>query len=167
MGKLFSKTPKVTQIDPPNTTSTELIELEELTTNVNTAKKALLIGINYFNTENVLSGCINDSNNIKRFLLKHNYFRESEITMMNDYQYDDRYPVKKNILKQFKNLVRFANRHKDKQVCLFISYSGHGYFVEDSNSDESDGYDEALCPIILTLTGSSPMTPSKRYWLIS
>ena len=33
-------------------------------------KKALLVGINYTSTGSQLSGCINDTENLKQFLLK-------------------------------------------------------------------------------------------------
>lgn len=110
-------------------------------------KKGLLIGINYTGTSNQLGGCINDTQNLKELLKKDKYFNENELTFMNDNQNGDLYPSKENILKQINELVKFANENKDEQVLLFFSYSGHGYYVRDTNGDEDDGRDEVLCPI--------------------
>ena len=115
--------------------------------NTNTVKKCLLIGINYTGTNSQLNGCINDSENLKVFLTNSKYFTEDEITMMNDLEKGNLYPTKENILNQLFEIVKFAKANKGKQVRLFISYSGHGTSVTDKNGDESDGYDEALCPI--------------------
>ena len=40
------------------------------------SKKALLIGINYIGTSSALNGCINDVENIKRYLLTKDYREE-------------------------------------------------------------------------------------------
>ncbi|ARF11012.1 caspase [Hokovirus HKV1] len=110
-------------------------------------KKALLIGINYTGSQNELNGCINDSMNLKKFLLSNKYFLESDMIMMNDNLKGNLYPNKANIEYQFNELVKFAQNNVDKKVELFISYSGHGTNVVDKNGDEKDGYDEALVPI--------------------
>lgn len=110
-------------------------------------KKALLIGINYTGTENQLNGCINDSTNLRNFLVQNKYFEANDITMMNDFSIGPLYPTKTNILQQFNNLVIFAAQNQNKTVEIFISYSGHGIGVKDNNGDELDGQDEALVPI--------------------
>ena len=115
--------------------------------NSDIVKRGLLIGINYNGSPSQLNGCINDSENLKVLLTDAKYLDESEITMMNDNLAGDLYPTKANILKQFDELVKFANVNKGKQIRLFVSYSGHGTSVTDTNGDESDGYDEALCPV--------------------
>lgn len=112
-------------------------------------KMGLLIGINYTGTDNQLNGCINDSENLCKFLQTKGYFKENDFIFMNDNKKDDLYPTRENICKQLNNLVNFANseENKDKQVFLFLSYSGHGYYLEDCNGDEYDKKDEVLCPI--------------------
>lgn len=110
-------------------------------------KKALLIGINYIGTANELNGCINDSENLKKFLIQNNYINLADITMMNDKLTGTLKPIKQNILFQFNNLVTFANQNKDKIVKIFIAYSGHGIGVRDTDNDELDGQDEALVPL--------------------
>ena len=110
-------------------------------------KKAVLFAINYTGTDNELNGCINDSQNLRAFLLDNKYFEENEITMLNDFEKGELFPTKENMLKQFDNIVEFANAHPNELVLLFVSYSGHGYYIRDVSGDEADGRDEVLCPI--------------------
>jgi hypothetical protein len=118
-------------------------------------KKALLIGINYEGQDGELNGCINDSLNLKNFMIGQNYFDEHEFTLLNDKESDDMKPTRKNILEQFNQLVTFANskENEDKKVCLFVSYSGHGSYKRDRNGDEVDGKDEMLCPVDYSTNG--------------
>lgn len=116
-------------------------------------KICLLIGINYTGTDNALSGCINDSMNLKKFLVNNHYFKDDDFIMMNDTQTGELYPTKANMLKMFSNLVRKCNQNRNKKVLFFFSYSGHGTNVRDYNGDEDDGLDEALCPIDCHSTG--------------
>jgi hypothetical protein len=110
-------------------------------------RRGLLIGINYTNTRFKLNGCINDTENLRNFLVKNRYMNECDMIFMNDNQKNNLYPTKNNILEQFESLVKFSNEHKDEEICLFVSYSGHGTNVRDENGDEADGMDEMICPI--------------------
>lgn len=110
-------------------------------------KKALLIGINYVGTRSELRGCINDTKNIKTFLVNNKYFSDNEIVMMNDYLTGDCYPTFNNITKQFSQIIKFAELYPDKRVELMVTYSGHGSSIKDVNNDEADGQDEVLCPV--------------------
>jgi hypothetical protein len=110
-------------------------------------KKGLIVGINYTGSSCELNGCINDTHNLTQFLVKNNYFAETELTTMDDLTPDDRYPNKTNMMAQIQELVKFAKEHEHERVCLFFSYSGHGSQVRDLNGDEEDGQDEVLCPI--------------------
>ena len=141
MGNFFNKK-KILNNDSIN--NIELIDINDII-----VKKALLIGINYTNSQNELDGCINDCKNLYNFLTKNMYFDSKDITIMDDFQKGKLYPTKKNILYQFNKLANIANscKNKKKKVYLFVSYSGHGYYVDDEDGDESDGKDEALCPI--------------------
>jgi hypothetical protein len=130
-----------------------------------TVKKALLIGINYTGTSSALGGCINDSTNLKNFMIKNRYFQNKDMVTMNDNQVGNNYPTKRNILIQLRNLVNFANRNKNKNVLLVVSYSGHGTYQRDRNGDESDGRDEALCPIDYTARGFITDDLIKRYFI--
>ena len=109
-------------------------------------KKCLLIGINYTGTSNQLNGCINDSENLKEFLLKNKYMKEEDIVMMNDNCEDELYPSKKNIERQLNGLVEFAKKNEDKDVVrIFVEYSGHGSYMMNYDRTEVDFHDEVLC----------------------
>lgn len=110
-------------------------------------KRALLIGINYTGSQYALSGCINDSVNLKEFLKSKKYFTEEEFIMMNDNQEGVKYPSKLHIIEQLAGLLNLAHRNKSKEVLLLVAYSGHGANVTDTSGDEADGRDEVLCPI--------------------
>lgn len=112
-----------------------------------TLRRGLLIGINYKNTNFALSGCINDSQRLRNFLLDAGYLDNDEIVMMNDEQEGDLYPTRKNIEEHLAKLIEFARQNRSRQVELFVSYSGHGYHLPDDNGDETDGQDEVLCPV--------------------
>lgn len=117
------------------------------TTNTNVIKKCLLIGINYTGTSSALSGCINDSENLKEFLECHKYMGNNDFVMMNDHCTGELYPSKANILCELDKLVDFANNNLDKTVMMLVAYSGHGTYMRDYSGDEADGRDEMLCPI--------------------
>lgn len=110
-------------------------------------KKGLLIGINYTGTSSELNGCINDQENLCKFLVKGNYMSNSDLTLMNDHCSGKLYPTRRNMLDQFNELVDFANRHQGEEVFLFLAYSGHGSYLRDRSGDELDKRDEVLCPI--------------------
>ncbi|MBA42506.1 MAG: hypothetical protein CMF62_00665 [Magnetococcales bacterium] len=130
MGFLFSKQKEKKE-------TKEIIKPKEL------KRRALLIGINYENTENELYGCINDTTNLESFLISKKEFEKKDIIRITDHT--ETKPLCSNLLKEFDSLVTFANDNKDHNVKLFISFSGHGSFRKDSNYDEDDGYDEVIC----------------------
>jgi len=112
-------------------------------------KKALLIGINYFGSKNQLNGCINDANNVKKFLLTQG-FQEDNIVMLTDDQKLARtIPTRQNIIDGMNWLVKDARPSSS----LWFSYSGHGVQVEDKDGDEDDGFDEAICPLDFETAG--------------
>ncbi len=104
-------------------------------------KSALLIGINYTGSPYELSGCINDTNNIKDLLV--NKYGYKNITMLNDNTSVK--PTKANILSE---LTKFLQNSVSGDT-LFFQYSGHGTNCRDFNGDELDGQDEMICPIDL------------------
>lgn len=107
-------------------------------------KKALLIGINYKNTENELSGCINDILHIQEFLINNCLFNKQNIHVLtDDCATDEMKPTFKNIDSQIKWLV--SSTLKDDTLVFY--YSGHGSNVKDLSRDETDHLDEALVPI--------------------
>lgn len=70
----------------------------------------MLIGINYFNTDNELSGCINDVANIKDFITTLYEFQEDDMVILTDDQSEDTkfYPTRDNILSAMSWLVADA-----------------------------------------------------------
>ncbi|KAJ1675923.1 Ca(2+)-dependent cysteine protease [Spiromyces aspiralis] len=111
-------------------------------------RRALLIGINYINNPKYrLRGCINDVHNMKRFLIEHFRFRESDMVILTDDQDNPkRIPTRDNILRAMKWLVDGAHMNDS----FFFHYSGHGTTIKDTSGDEIDGYDEVICPADFT-----------------
>lgn len=96
-------------------------------------KKALLIGINYTGTAHELNGCINDSINMRNYLVQERGFSPDpkDMVMLND---DPRNrgspfePTGANMMAAFQWLVT-GNRPGDS---VFLSYSGHGGEYDDA-----------------------------------
>ena len=101
-------------------------------------RRALLIGINYRGTSSALSGCINDVNNMKKFLCKNGYSADN-ITVMTDDTATK--PTRNNIIKGLLDLLLCGSE------TLFLHYSGHGSWERDLDGDEEDARDESLCPL--------------------
>ncbi|KAG1465674.1 hypothetical protein G6F46_001356 [Rhizopus delemar] len=107
-------------------------------------KRALLIGINYIGTKNQLDGCINDVQNIKKFLISLYNFKEEDMVILTDDQNESRFqPTRANILAAMQWLVHNAEPNDS----FFFHYSGHGGRVADTCSDEDDGHDETIYPL--------------------
>lgn len=111
--------------------------------NKNRHGKALIVSINYANTENQLYGCINDGETVKRVAKKHYGFRDKDIVFLRDDIPDvARLPTKENILHSLKSVVEESEHLRD----IWFHYSGHGASTIDRNGDELDGMDEFLIP---------------------
>ncbi len=84
-------------------------------------RKALLIGINYFNQRGELRGCINDVKNMSSYLSQNFGYRpEDMVILTDDLQNPKSQPTKHNILTAMHWLVRDA-RPNDS---LFFHFSG-------------------------------------------
>ncbi|RCK64654.1 Metacaspase-1 [Candida viswanathii] len=117
-------------------------------------KKALLVGINYIGTKNELRGCINDVNNVERFLLNNGFSSDNIVKLTDDQRIQRAIPTRQNILDAIQWLVKDA-RPNDS---LFFHYSGHGGQTEDQPDengqyDEDDGYDEVIYPLDFETNG--------------
>lgn len=122
-------------------------------------KKALLIGINYFNTSAELYGCINDVINIRNWLVDENGYEEKNITVLVDSQdaFTENFdvvvnrdsPTRDNILHWMNWLVKDATEGSQR----FIHYSGHGSWRWDKEGDENDMKDETICPVDYATAG--------------
>ncbi|KAF2399774.1 hypothetical protein EJ06DRAFT_34377 [Trichodelitschia bisporula] len=113
-------------------------------------RKALLIGINYFNQRGQLRGCINDVKNMSAYLNQHfGYKREDMVILTDDQQNQMSQPTKANILRAMHWLVKDAQPNDS----LFFHYSGHGGQTKDTDGDEEDGYDEVIYPVDFRTAG--------------
>lgn len=113
-------------------------------------KFALIIGINYVGTSSELSGCINDANNLKKFLMEKAGYALENILMLADDNIHTK-PTKQNILNSFATLVNKANNEGVNEI--WLSYSGHGSYEYDAGGDENDYYDEVICPVDYSTSG--------------
>src|SRR3989442_1733819 len=123
-----------------------------MTTIINSTNKkfAVVIGINYVGTNNELSGCINDANHVKTFLIdKAKYLPENIVFLADDGVHSK--PTKQNILDTFTLLVNKAINEGFNE--LWFSYSGHGSYQPDNNVDEKDYQDEVICPCDFSTSG--------------
>ncbi|KUI59250.1 Metacaspase-1 [Cytospora mali] len=111
-------------------------------------KKALIIGINYFGSENELNGCINDAVNVREFLVNDRGFSDSsqDMVVMTDVPENEGtpfWPSGENLLAAFKWLTSY-NEAGD---IVWLSYSGHGGQVKDMDDDRPTGFDDTICPV--------------------
>lgn len=107
-------------------------------------KRALCIGINYTGQDHELKGCINDTRNVRKALIRQfNYPRDSIIVLSDDASHPNNLPTRKNILSAMRWLVKGAEPHDS----LFFHYSGHGGQTPDKDGDEIDGFDEVIYPL--------------------
>ena len=113
-------------------------------------KKALLIGINYFETEKELGGCIHDVQSMER-LIKTRGFQASNIRFLaDDQRCPNLRPTRKNIIDGMQWLVEGAQPNDS----LFFHYSGHGGNRKDLGGDEVDNSDETICPVDYQTAGT-------------
>lgn len=117
---------------------------------MNKDKKALLIGINYIGMNGELKGCINDCENVRKWLIQEYQYEPDSIVVLSELSdHQHLKPTKSNILYEMKRLVKDAT-----EGCYrFIGYSGHGGSQPDLSNDESDGKDETICPIDYQING--------------
>ncbi|KAK7302530.1 hypothetical protein RJT34_13422 [Clitoria ternatea] len=109
-------------------------------------KRAVLVGISYGNQVNSLKGSVNDAQSMKYFLIDKLGFPSDSIRVLTDDPEEKnplRIPTKYNMRMAMRWLVEGC-RSGDS---LVFHYSGHGSQEVDTNMDEVDGYDEAICPV--------------------
>lgn len=109
-------------------------------------KFALVIAINYFDTNSELYGCINDGINITNFIKSKFKYLSQNIIFLNDRKNNTNQPTKNNIIKNLNDIINKINNINGESE-LWLSFSGHGTQVSDHNYDEiSDNYDEVIVP---------------------
>src|SRR5215213_8831271 len=98
------------------------------------AKSALCVGINdYPGTDMDLSGCVNDARDWQALLEKRGY----TVTHLYDAE-----ATRARIVAALKTLLDDA---ADGDSLVF-TFSGHGSWLPDDDSDEADKRDEMMCP---------------------
>jgi len=115
------------------------------------SKKALLIGINYFDSpENKLNGCINDIINMRNILIDAYGYNAENIVLLRDDINDPNFkPTTQNILKYLTSIISQSSRLGE----IWIHYSGHGSQIMDFNGDERDSLDEIIVPCNFMTSG--------------
>jgi len=117
------------------------------------AKRALCIGVNYYpGALQDLSGCINDARDWSAALKRHGF----EVRELLDRKASGR-AIREGISK----LCGSAKAGDS----LVVQFSGHGSYVPDTNGDEPDGTDEAICPFDVGTQG--PITDDELFELYS
>ena len=106
-------------------------------------KKALCIGINnYPGTHMDLQGCVNDALDWASELDRRGF---KVVTLLDDQA------TKAMMAEAMSKLIAKGS----KGDTLVITFSGHGTYQPDSDGDEADGLDEALCPYDLQTKGAA------------
>ena len=106
--------------------------------------KALIIGINYFGSEQQLRGCINDARHISRFINeRYGFFWEDMVILTEDQPNPVAQPTRANIIRGMQWLVKDAQPHDS----LFFHYSGHGGQTVDFDFHHLNGYDDTIFPL--------------------
>ena len=107
------------------------------------SKRALCMGINnYPGTHMDLRGCVNDANDWAAELTARGFAVNKLI---------DSQATKAAMISGISSLIGSAVSGD----VVVITYSGHGTYVPDTNGDEADGLDEALCPYDLQTNGAA------------
>lgn len=106
-------------------------------------RKALLIGINYFNSGHQLQGCEADVNNMIAFLVSRGYSTHPRdmVVMTQSRGPGPYYPIGANIIAGMDWLV------SEPECALFLHYSGHGGQVPDPYGQRVSGYDSTIVPV--------------------
>lgn len=114
-------------------------------------RKALLIGINYYQTSAELKGCINDVRAMRSVLLDRGWkdTPDTMVVLTDDARDRRKQPTKQNIMSACQWLAEGA---KPGDV-LFFHFSGHGAQQLDPNFAEEDGMDETIVPVDFTRVG--------------
>lgn len=99
------------------------------------SKKALCVGINdYPGTSNDLNGCVNDAKEWASLLKSKYGFGEIAVLLNSS-------ATAANVKQKLEAMILGS---KPRDILVF-TYSGHGTTVFDSDGDETDRYDEAIC----------------------
>ncbi|XP_057977164.1 metacaspase-3-like isoform X1 [Malania oleifera] len=106
-------------------------------------KRAVLCGVSYSGARR-LKGTVNDVNCMRYFLVEKMCFPRECVLVLTEEEKDPfRIPTKRNIRLALQWLIHGC-RSGDS---LVFHFSGHGFQRRNYNGDETDGYDEMICPV--------------------
>ena len=118
--------------------------------------RALVIGINrYANPGFNLKGAVRDAHNMRDLLSEHLGFRRDQIRLLTDEQ-----ATRDGILDGVRDWLAAGTRPGSRALLYF---AGHGFYQEDDDGDEEDGYDEALAPHDIQLVSASRDLVPQRF----
>jgi len=100
-------------------------------------KRALLIGINHYQSVPGLQGSVNDVETMREILTTRWGFAARNITVLTDEN-----ATREKMLAALNQLVQESG----PEDTVYFHYSGHGSQVQDLNGDETDGLDETIVP---------------------
>lgn len=109
-----------------------------------TKGKAVIVGINYYETEDArLYGCINDGVTVEKIAKTQYGFQDDDIVFLrDDSRKENEKPTRQNIVNALQEVVDESMSLKH----IWFHYSGHGASTFDYSGDEKDGMDEFLIP---------------------
>jgi hypothetical protein len=99
--------------------------------------RALLVGVNAYDTQTHLAGCINDVEDVRKALVDRGTVDASNVVVLTDHG-----ATKNAILTLLAQLVDGLAEGD----CGYFHFSGHGVRMASSDPEEPDGRDEVLCP---------------------
>lgn len=71
----------------------------------------------------------------------HGFEEENIVILLDDGEHTE--PTAENIINAYKQVIADS----EEEDAIFLHYSGHGTKIrDDDHNEESDGFDEALCP---------------------
>jgi hypothetical protein len=126
-------------------------------------KKALLVGVAYFNTPNMLKGTLSDVNCLAHMLKTRFGFQDEGIVMLRD---DDPRPAFQPTRQNIYNASRWLVGDARAGDSLFFSFSGHGSQLRDPLGEELDGMDETILPVDFKRAGQIRDTELNG-WLVA
>ncbi len=109
--------------------------------------RALLVGIDTYQYVSPLRGSKTDVEEMRQFIQKVWNYQSHQIRTLVDEQ-----ATRENILNSIDDWLIKGTHPGDR---VFFYYSGHGYYIWDDNGDETDGYDETLCPVETKITSET------------
>jgi metacaspase-1 len=99
--------------------------------------KALVVGINTYEKQTALNGCLNDIADVTASLIERAAVKPADVVELADAN-----ATKKRILDELAGLVAALGSGD----CGYFHVSGHGVRMRANDPQEPDGMDEAICP---------------------